>query len=49
MIKEKETNKEEEVCEKCGGDGFIEILGDGDNFEVDVVGTKPCPECQSND
>lgn len=45
---------EEEVeiksnCEKCGGDGYIEIMGDGEGFEYDVVGHKPCPECQNND
>lgn len=35
----------EEKCERCGGDGYIEIMGDGENFEWDVVDTKPCPEC----
>lgn len=38
-----------DVCESCNGDGFIEIMGDGDNFECDVIGTKPCPECSDND
>jgi len=32
-------------CEKCGGEGVIEILGDGENFECDVIGHKPCPDC----
>jgi len=32
-------------CENCNGDGFVEIMGDGDNFEYDVIGTKPCPDC----
>jgi hypothetical protein len=45
----KETNEKEEVCEKCGGDGYIEIMGDGENFEWDVIGTKPCSECQNDD
>lgn len=39
----------EEECSYCNGDGFIEIMGDGDNFECDVIGTKPCPECSDND
>ena len=36
-------------CETCNGDGYIEIMGDGANFEWDCIGTKPCPDCQSND
>jgi hypothetical protein len=32
-------------CEVCDGDGVIEIMGEGSNFEWDVVGHKPCPEC----
>lgn len=36
-------------CEKCGDDGVIEILGDGDNFECDVIGYKNCPVCNNND
>lgn len=31
-------------CELCGGTGEVEIMGDGDNFEWDVVDVKPC-EC----
>lgn len=42
-------NPENKVCEKCGGDGYIEIMGDGDNFECDVIGHKPCSECNDND
>jgi len=33
-------------CETCGGDGIIEEMGDGDNFEYDVIAEHPCPECQ---
>lgn len=37
------------ACSKCDGKGFIEIeiLGDGENFECDVVGVKTvsCDEC----
>ena len=41
-----ELEKPEEIfCEKCGDTGVIEIIGDGDNFEVDVIGVKRCP-CQ---
>ena len=36
-------------CPRCGGSGSIEIMGDGDNFEWDVVGYKPCPDCQFED
>ena len=43
--KEKEIAEQEDQCEECGGDGIIEIMGDGENFENDVVDTKPCPEC----
>ncbi len=35
------------VCETCGGDGFIEEMGDGDNFEYDVIATHPCPQCHA--
>ena len=38
-----------EVCEVCGGDGFVEVMGDGDNFEWDVIGTTPCTECANGD
>ena len=35
------------VCEHCGGSNgehqSIEILGDGENFENDVIGYKMCP------
>jgi len=34
--------KSKNVCESCNGTGYIEILGDGDNFECDVVGHKKC-------
>lgn len=35
------------VCQICKDTGFIEIMGDGDNFEVDVVATKRCG-CQDD-
>lgn len=37
-----ETNKD---CEYCEGKGLIEIYGDGQGFEVDVIGHKRCEEC----
>tara|TARA_R110000868_G_scaffold160448_3_gene390072 strand:+ start:2508 stop:2651 length:144 start_codon:yes stop_codon:yes gene_type:complete len=40
---------EEDKCERCDGDGYIEIMGDGENFECDVVDTKPCPDCSDVD
>lgn len=43
------TGMVEDKCEKCGGSGVIEILGDGENFECDVIGHKPCPDCRDND
>lgn len=36
---------EEVPCDLCNGEGLIEIMGDGVNFEWDVIGTKPCPHC----
>lgn len=36
-----------EICEECGGVDehlLIEIMGDGDNFECDVIGHKMCPK-----
>ena len=33
-------------CPTCQDERGIEILGDGDNFEVDVIGYKPCPDCK---
>lgn len=47
---EKEIDRHENpVCEECGGSGMIEVLGDGDNFEVDVIGHKKCSNCNQND
>lgn len=40
---------ENNTCELCNGDGYIEIIGDGDNFECDVIGHKDCPECSNYD
>lgn len=41
--------RDAETCETCGGDGLIEIMGDGANFEWDVIGHKPCPDCAWED
>ncbi len=30
-------------CEICDGTGWIEDMGDGDNFEWDVIGYRRCP------
>lgn len=32
-------------CDTCQDDRVVEILGDGDHFECDVVGYKECPDC----
>lgn len=32
-------------CEICNDEGFVEVMGDGENFEWDVVGYKRC-HCQ---
>lgn len=29
-------------CIHCGGTGVIEVMGDGPNFEWDVIAEKPC-------
>ncbi len=34
----------DEECTLCGGTGEIEIMGDGPNFEWDVIRTERC-EC----
>lgn len=34
-----------QACPTCDGDGVIEIMGDGANFEWDVIAYKPCPYC----
>ncbi len=41
---QEEWIEESKVCERCKGTGEIEIMGDGENFEWDVVGIKTC-EC----
>jgi hypothetical protein len=41
----KEIEITEEVCNRCDGDGYVEVMGDGPNFEWDVVDHKPCPDC----
>jgi hypothetical protein len=35
------------VCENCGGDGYVEIMGDGEHFEWDCIGTKKCLDCNN--
>lgn len=48
-IDEHERTQESFVeCDTCNDDGYVEIMGDGDNFEYDVIGTKPCPDCNDN-
>ena len=39
-----ETELEKIECPygKCSGNGKIEILGDGEHFECDVIGYKTC-------
>jgi hypothetical protein len=37
-----------EVCEVCNGTGIVEIMGDGPNFEWDVIGTRPCACVKEN-
>lgn len=36
------------TCRTCNDKGYIEEMGDGENFEWDVIGTKPCPDCNNN-
>lgn len=36
-------------CETCEDTGQVDIIGDGDNFEVDVIGHKRCPDCGEED
>ena len=38
--------EKEYECNTCQDDGQIEVIGDGDNFECDVIGYKPCPDCK---
>jgi len=37
--------KTESACATCLGVGQIEIIGDGDGFECDVISYKPCLNC----
>lgn len=32
-------------CQTCKDERALEVLGDGPNFECDVIGYKPCPDC----
>lgn len=34
-------------CDTCNGTGIVEILGDGENFECDVIGYKKCLVCNT--
>ena len=34
------------TCKKCKGTGMIDIMGDGGNFEWDVVDEKVCAGCE---
>jgi hypothetical protein len=43
----KEQVEEKFDCELCQDTGEIEVMGDGDNFEWDVVGIKQC-SCQED-
>ena len=36
-------------CDMCQDDGYIEEMGDGENFEWDVIGHKKCPKCNEDD
>lgn len=49
MIAERLKGDTEPECKTCNDERAIEVLGDGDNFEVDVVGYKPCPDCKWED
>lgn len=45
-----DSDYEEKVkCEHCNDTGEIEIMGDGANFEWDVVDVKKCGWCQDSD
>ena len=35
-------HKNKPFCEICNDTGRIEVMGDGPNFECDVVGYKSC-------
>ena len=37
-----ETINDPDLCQLCGGAGYIEIIGGSDFDEVCVVDTKPC-------
>lgn len=36
-------------CDECQDYGYVEIMGDGPNFDFDVVGTRPCSTCAAPD
>lgn len=47
MVWEKLSPEAEEcICPTCNNDRGVEVIGDGDNFEVDVINYKPCPDCE---
>lgn len=33
------------ACSVCKDKGYVEIMGDGPNFECDVIGYKKCSNC----
>ena len=42
-----EEDQTEYNCDLCQDQGFVEIMGEGEGFEWDVIGTKEC-ECNEN-
>ena len=36
-------------CERCDGEGYIEIMGDTENSEWEPIGFKDCPDCKEYD
>lgn len=45
MLDKEVFEPEEEVkyeCERCQDTGFVEEMGDGENFEWDVIGHSRC-------
>lgn len=47
IIEETDMFEETFMCDVCKDTGEIEIMGDGDNFENDVVGIRKC-DCQQD-
>lgn len=40
---------EQNPCTSCIGSGSKEEMGDGDNFENDVIDHRDCPECSNRE